>query len=106
MSQESPKATVNPPKVEDKPQNPEPPKPDVKNPDPPKEDKNAEPTDSADPKDVVGEPVPKKDAPPLPAPAPPNNEEGVLEAQMTKQETQDDAEIKAIKEKMTKLKDQ
>jgi hypothetical protein len=30
----------------------------------------------------------------------------VLEAQMKKQEAQDDAEIKAIKEKMTTLKNQ
>lgn len=103
MSQQSPKATVDPHKVEEAPKA-EPHKDEAK-----KADGPHAADDAAHPKDAVGESAHKedhKDAPPQPAPAQPHTEEHALEAQMSKQETQDDADIKAIKEKMTKLKDQ
>ena len=111
MSQQSPKASVDPLKVEQP--HPEAPKPEVHMEEEPHKD-GAKPADNAaHPKDVVGDSAhkeePKKEVPaqPVPAqPAPAQNEEGQLEAQMKKQETQDDAEIKAIKEKMTTLKNQ
>lgn len=96
MSQQSPKASVDPLKVEEKP-NPEAPMTDAKKPEPNKEEaKKADgpANDSANTKDVVGDSAQKeehKETPPQPqpqpAPAPPQNEEVALEAQMSKQET-------------------
>lgn len=110
MSQQSPKANVDPHKVEQP--HPEAPKPEAHKAEEQKaEAPHKEEAHAADthPKDVIGDSAHKeehKEVPPAQQPAPVHNEEGVLEAQMKKQETQDDAEIKAIKEKMTKLKDQ
>ncbi len=111
MSQQSPKASVDPVKVEQP--NPEAPKPEVNKAEEPQKDGPKPADNNVQSKDVVGDSAnkeePKKEvqAQPVPAqPAPVQNEEGVLEAQMKKQETQDDAEIKAIKEKMTTLKNQ
>ena len=111
MSQQSPKASVDPVKVEQP--HPEAPKPEVNKAEELQKDGPKPADNNAQPKDVVGDSAnkedPKKEVPaqPVPAqPAPVQNEEGVLEAQMKKQETQDDAEIKAIKEKMTTLKNQ